>query len=81
MEKPVKGRALMGAGMAVAAPKPRAAKQPVILRSLRWVREIVKGGRVVGFVGRSSNKPPVNGARECARRRRQMGTGEYAPRP
>ena len=23
-------------------------------------------------------RPPVNGAKECARRRRQMGTGEYA---
>ena len=28
---------------------------------------------------RARAKPPVNGARECARRRRQMGTGEFAP--
>lgn len=25
-------------------------------------------------------KPPHQGARECARRRKQMGTGEFAPK-
>ena len=28
---------------------------------------------------RDRAKPPVNGAKECARRRKQMGTGEFAP--
>lgn len=36
-------------------------------------------GRLFGRVPRTKGKPPVNGAKECRRRRKQLGLDGFVP--